>query len=85
MTSFLYVLLPPPRTESVLGIGFSFLYLTMSAILFFWKIELYYLTLRFGLKLDLFRIIAVTSVILPILIGYSFIMYRLGILRVPFL
>lgn len=85
ITSFLYVILPPPRTESFLGVGFSLLYLTLSVILFFWKAELYYLTLRFGLKLDLIKIIAVTAIYVPLLGIFSICMYKLGILRVPFL
>jgi len=84
-TSLLYVILPPPRTESFAGVLFSLLYLTMSVVLLFWKIELYYLTLRFGLRLDLLRIIALTIVFLPVVFGYSMAMYALGIFRVPFL
>lgn len=85
MTSLLYVIIPPPRTDSVLGISFSFLYLTLTSILFFWKAELYYLTLRFGLQLDLSRIIGITTIIIPLLFVYSIGMYRLGIFRIPFL
>jgi hypothetical protein len=84
-TSLLYVILPPPRTESFAGVLFSLFYLTMSVVLLFWKIELYYLTLRFGLRLDLLRIIALTIVFLPVVFGYSMAMYALGIFRVPFL
>jgi len=53
--------------------------------LFFWKIILSYLALRFGMKLDLMRIFGILVVSLPILGVYSFGMYRLGIFRVPFL
>jgi hypothetical protein len=85
MTSLLYVLLPPPRTESFQGVSFSIVYLLVSAVLLFWKIILSYLTLRFGLRLDLGKIVLVCGIVFPILGLYSFYMYRLGIFRVPFL
>ena len=85
MTSLLYVAIPPPRTTSPLGIVFSIVYLLISATLFFWKIILSYLSLRFGLRLDFAKIIGVCAVVLPILGAYSFGMYRLGIFRIPFL
>lgn len=83
-TSIFYVILPPPRTESILGKSFSLLFLTFSLSLFFWKGILYYLTLRFGLKLDLFKIIGVSLIFFPLLALYSYWMYTLGIFRVPF-
>ncbi|MEK7543619.1 MAG: YIP1 family protein [Patescibacteria group bacterium] len=85
MTSLLYILLPPPRTASIAGTGFSVLFLVVSTTLFFWKLTLGYLTLRFGLKLDLWRILAVVGVVGPVMGVWSWGMYRLGIFRVPFL
>jgi hypothetical protein len=85
LTSFLYVVLPPPRTQAFSGVLFSLVYLTMSAVLFFWKAELYYLVLRFGLRLDLVKIVVVTSITLPIVGIYSVIMLYCGIFRVPFI
>ncbi len=84
-TSILYVVLPPPRTTSMAGVIFSILFLVFSGTLFFWKATIAYLTLRFGLRLDLGKILVVLTISLPILAGYSFGMYRLGIFRVPFL
>ncbi|MBI3956083.1 hypothetical protein HY339_02410 [Candidatus Gottesmanbacteria bacterium] len=84
MTSLLYIVLPPPRTTSAAGIAFSVLFLVLSATLFFWKLTLGYLTLRFGLKLDLARILLVVSVVGPIMGAWSWGMYRLGIFKVPF-
>lgn len=84
-TSLLYVILPPPRTERWQGVAFSLLYLIFSATLFFWKGMLAYLTMRFGLKLDLPKILVVVAVSAPVFGIYSFIMYRLGIFKVPFL
>lgn len=85
MTSLLYVILPPPRTTSWLGVVFSIIYLLVSATLLFWKIILSYLAIRFGLRLDLVKIIILSSVVLPILALYSVGMYRLGIFRIPFI
>ncbi len=84
-TTVLYVLLPPPRTTSFYGILFSTLYLLFSATLLFWKVTLAYLSLRFGMKLDLVKISMVSAIVLPILALYSVGMYRLGIFRIPFL
>jgi hypothetical protein len=84
-TSLLYVIVPPPRTTHPTGIALSIVFLTLSAVLFFWKIILSYLTLRFGLKLDLLRILGILLVSAPVIGLYSIAMYRLGIFRVPFL
>jgi hypothetical protein len=85
VTSLLYVIIPPPRTQSTAGITFSVLFLSFSTVLFFWKFMLSYLALRFGLRLDLPRIGAVIAISLPIIGLYSALMYRLGIFRIPFL
>jgi hypothetical protein len=84
-TSLLYVILPPPRTSGVLGIGFSFIYLCFSAAVFLWKGILVYLSLRFGMKLTLPKIFVVLAVFLPAAGLYSVLLYRFGIFRVPFL
>lgn len=84
-TSILYVILPPPRTTSTAGVVFSILFLIFSVTLFFWKATIAYLTLRFGLRLNLGKIIGVLALTLPVLGLYSFGMYRLGIFRIPFL
>jgi len=85
ITSLLYVILPPPRTTSLAGVTFSILFLIFSATLFFWKASIAYLSLRFGLRLDLGKILIVLSISLPILAVYSIGMYRLGIFRIPFI
>ncbi len=84
-TSLLYLILPPPRTLSFWGKFYSVVYAAFSMSVFIWKAILYYLTLRFALKLDLWRIILVTAVLLPILSVFSVGMYRLGIFRIPFI
>lgn len=84
-TSLLYVVLPPPRTTSAQGVLFSLLFLIFSVVLFFWKATLAYLTLRFGLRLPLGKILVVLVIALPILAAYSIGMYRIGIFRIPFI
>jgi hypothetical protein len=64
---------------------YSLVYLLFSAVLFFWKAELYYLTLRFGMRLALKQILYVTVVFVPILCIYSVGMYHFGIFRIPFI
>jgi hypothetical protein len=84
-TSLLYLLLPPPRTTKLSGIVFSFVYLTISTVLLLWKIILSYLTLRFGLRLGLGRIVATAAVAAPVIGFYSVVLYRVGVFKVPFL
>lgn len=84
LTSILYLLLPPPRTTSLLGQAFSIFFIAFSLTLFFWKGLLYYLTLRFGMRLNLLRIAGVSTVFFPTLGLYSLLMYRLGVFRIPF-
>lgn len=85
LTSILYVLFPPPRTIRLQGIVFSILYLIISSVLFFWKLMLGYLTLRFAFRFDLKKILVTAAIVSPILVSYSFLMYKLGIFRVPFI
>ncbi|MCL4338414.1 YIP1 family protein [Patescibacteria group bacterium] len=84
-TSLLYIIIPPPRTLSFLGKLFSVVFIAFSVSVFLWKAILYYLTLRFALRLDLAKIGFMTVVILPLLVVYSVLMYKLGIFRVPFI
>lgn len=84
-TSFLYIILPPPRTTSLSGKVYSVVFFSFSLALFFWKVILYYLTLRFGLRIDLFRILFISLVIVLEMVLFSLFMYRLAIFRIPFL
>jgi hypothetical protein len=85
VTSLLYVLLPPPRTASIRGVLFSVFFLVFSVTLFLWKATMTYLSLRFGLRLDLGKILVVLAICLPVLGFYSYGMYRLGIFKIPFI
>ncbi|MBI3380207.1 hypothetical protein HY029_05630 [Candidatus Gottesmanbacteria bacterium] len=84
-TSILYLILPPPRTMTFLGKLYSTVFITFSVAVFLWKMILYYLTLRFSLKIDLWKISQISTLVIPCVIIYSFIMYKLGIFRIPFL
>lgn len=85
VTSFLYLLLPPPRTTSVLGVTFSLLFLVFSATLLWWKVTVSYLTIRFGLKLDLGKSIVVAALCAPGVALWAWTMYSIGVFKVPFL
>ncbi len=80
-----YVVIPPPRTMSILGQGFSALFLAFSIGCLAWKMILYYLTFRFGLKLGTIEIAGISLVAVPLLVLYSLTFYKLGIFKVPFM
>lgn len=85
VTSLSFLILPPPRNMTVPGKLFSLLYIAFSIAVLFWKFILYYLTLRFSLKLDLFKIIAASFILAPFIAVYGIFMYRFGIFRIPFI
>lgn len=84
-TSILFILIPPPRTLSMLGKAYSIFFISFSGAVLIWKLILYYLTLRFGFRFTLAKISLVSSVIAPAVVAYSLITYSLGIFRIPFL
>lgn len=85
VTSVFYVMLPPPRTTSIWGTGFSVLFLAFSLSLFAWKGLLYYLTLRFSLKATVGEMLLVSIVFFPTIGLISFLMYNLGVFKIPFI
>lgn len=85
MTSFLYLLLPPPRNFTILGTSFSVVFITVSVSLLAWKMILWYLAVRFGTKLNFYAIIFVGILYLAVVIPYSFYLYQFGFFRIPFL
>lgn len=85
LTSILFLLLPPPRSEALSGKVFSIVFLTLTLALLFWKLILYYLTLRFALRVDLYKIGIITGFILPVVFGLSIFFYSMHIFRIPFL
>lgn len=82
---FLWLILPPPRTTSALGIGFSIVFIAISTAILFWKILLSYLVLRFSMRFDLIRIGTVFAIVIPFLTFYSVVMFRMGIFKIPFI
>lgn len=85
ITSVMTLVFPPPRTMSFLGQAFSFVFLSFSLFLFFWKAILYYLTLRFGMKLSMGKILISSLILFPLGALYAVVMYQLGIFRIPFI
>lgn len=83
--SLLYRMLPPPRTVSVLGLGFSITYISYSLAILFWKIVLLYLAVRHTLRLPFFRVIYGIVLYLMFVIPYSLVLYSLQLFRIPFL
>lgn len=83
--SILFVILPPPRTISILGKAFSIFFLSFSISLLLWKIILFYLAARFSMRLQFFKILYFIILYLCIMLPYSFFMYHFGIFRIPFL
>jgi hypothetical protein len=84
-TSLLYYLLPPPRTASILGQGFSFIFITFSLAILLWKMILLYLSVRFSLKTDFYLTIFYILLFLLWFLPYSYGLYYLKIFRIPFI
>lgn len=84
-TSILYIFLPPPRTFSLMGKGFSILFIAYSLSLLIWKFILVYLALRFSSKQNFLRIISMIILYLIWLIPYSILLYQFKLFRIPFI
>lgn len=84
-TSILYILLPPPRTFSILGKGFSIFFVAYSLSLLAWKLILVYLSLRFSSRLGFYRIVYLMTLYLAWFLPYSILIYYLKLFRVPFI
>ncbi len=84
-TSILYIFLPPPRTLSFLGKGFSVFFIAYSLSLLAWKLILVYLAVRFSSKQNFFRIIYMIILYLVWFIPYSIFLYYCKLFRVPFI
>lgn len=83
--SFLYVMIPPPRTASMLGQSFSIFFITFSLSLLFWKLILFYLSVRFSSRQNFYRVIYFILLYLVFLTPFSYFMYYLKIFRIPFI
>lgn len=84
-TSFLYIVLPPPRIFSLLGKSFSIFFIAYSLSLFTWKLILVYLAVRFSSKQNFFRILYMMVLYLIWFIPYSIFLYYFKLFRVPFI
>ncbi|OGK24476.1 hypothetical protein A2954_07585 [Candidatus Roizmanbacteria bacterium RIFCSPLOWO2_01_FULL_37_12] len=83
--SILYVFIPPPRSYSILGKGFSIFYISYSISLLTWKLILIYLALRFSTKLGFYRIMYLMILFLLWFIPYSVFLFHFKIFRIPFI
>ena len=83
--SIIYYVLPPPRTMSLQGKGFSILFFAFSLSLFVWKIILVYLSVRFSAKLSFYKIIFLMILYLCLFFPISIFLYQLKVFRVPFI
>lgn len=84
-SSVLYIIVPPPRSFSILGGGFSIFFISYSVSLLFWKVILMYLALRFSTRLGFYRIIYMMILFVIWFIPYSIFLYNLKIFRIPFI
>lgn len=82
---FLFIILPPPRTMSVLGRGFSIFFIAYSLSLLVWKLILVYFAIRFSSRLGLYRIIYLFLIYIAIFIPLSLLFYYFKIFRIPFI
>ena len=85
ISSWIYAILPPPRTLSLLGKSFSILYISFSIALLAWKVILQYLAIRFSTKLSFYSIMYSILFYLVTIIPYSLFLYSLRFFRIPFL
>jgi len=82
--SIFYFILPPPRTTSILGKGFSIFFIAFSISLLIWKLILVYLALRFSSKQSFYRIIFFMLLFFCFFLPYSLLLYQFKIFRIPF-
>lgn len=85
ITSLFYLTIPPPRNLTFPGKLFSLFFIFYSATLFIWKIILFYLSLRFSLKINFYKIFFLIALFLMWFLPYSYLMYKFGIFRIPFI
>lgn len=84
-TSILFIFLPPPRTFSILGKGFSIFFVAFSLSLLIWKLILGYLAIRFSSKQNFFNILTMIIYYLIWFIPYSIFLYNFKLFRIPFI
>lgn len=83
--SLLYVFIPPPRSYTLLGKGFSIFFIAYSVSLLSWKIILMYLALRFSTRTGFYRILFMLLLFLVWTVPFSVLLFYLRIFRIPFI
>ena len=81
----LYIFLPPPRTLSLWGKGFSIVYISFSFSIFLWKFILFYLAVRLSSKLNIYKVGYMILFYILLLIPYVQLLYYFKLFRIPFL
>jgi hypothetical protein len=81
----LYMVLPPPRSLSLLGKSFSIVFIAFSISLLLWKIILLYLAARFTIKQGFYRVMYTIVLYGACVLAISYIAYVLGWAKVPFI
>lgn len=81
--SILFIILPPPRTTSILGLSFSIFYLIFSISVFIWKIMLNYLALRFATGFSFWRILYFLLLYLSVFFPYFFLLSFFRLFFIP--
>lgn len=82
--SFLYRVLPPPRSLSLLGKAFSMVFITFSISMLLWKLILWYLAIRFSSRLNVYKILYFMTLYACVLAPYAIYLYFTGVFRIPF-
>lgn len=85
LTSTFFVLVPPPRYETPLGILFSIFFIMYSLTLLNLRIMMLYMTIRFSLRTTFLNTVKIMASYLSVLLPYSLLLYKIGLFRVPFI
>ena len=85
MTSVLYLLFPPPRYDTLLGTSLSMIFIVLSISILIWRLILWYLTIRFSLRVQFMTIMVIMFIFVLWLVPYAFLMYYFNVFRIPFI
>lgn len=85
VNTLLYGILPPPRSNTVLAEIFSIMFISFATSIFFWKIIILYLAVRYSTALKFFTILYTILIYISIVLPYSILLLKLNLFRIPFL
>ncbi len=85
INTWLYEVLPPPRTASLPGKSFSIVFVAFSVSVLLWKLILVYLGIRFSSKRNFYSIVYMIVLYMCVFLPYTVFMYRMHFFRVPFI